>query len=106
LEEQKRSTPESDIELLALISQPLRVELHYEIYSRTLTAHPLFRRIDEDQPPAEALPPKAAAGHSLDSSRIQEGDERVVLQEEAHHRRTRGRTVESQAEVLFVQRSD
>lgn len=40
--EQKRNAPESSVELLCLISAPLREELHYEIYSPTLMKHPFF----------------------------------------------------------------
>lgn len=42
LDEQTRKAPEGSIELLKLISDPLRVELHYEIYSSTLFKHPFF----------------------------------------------------------------
>lgn len=42
LEEQKRRTPESEIELLGLLSEPLRMELHYEIYRPVLAWHPFF----------------------------------------------------------------
>jgi len=42
LKEQKRHTPESKVELMALISDPLRSEIHYEVFSPVLTAHPFF----------------------------------------------------------------
>lgn len=42
LKEQKRHTPESSVELMTLISDPLRSEIHYEVYSPILTAHPFF----------------------------------------------------------------
>jgi len=45
LSELGRNCHEEDIELLQLVSQPLRVELHFEIHSPTLRAHPLFRRL-------------------------------------------------------------
>lgn len=41
--EQRILTPEKNIELLPLISEPLRCELHYEIHCQTLTVHPFFR---------------------------------------------------------------
>lgn len=43
LEERKRNADESGIDLLYLISEPLRTELHYEVYSPTLMIHPFFR---------------------------------------------------------------
>mmetsp|Transcript_123659 Transcript_123659/g.217864 ORF Transcript_123659/g.217864 Transcript_123659/m.217864 type:complete len:443 (+) Transcript_123659:2-1330(+) len=43
LEEQKRNTPESSIELLQLVSEPLRVELHFEMHMPILATHPLMR---------------------------------------------------------------
>jgi len=42
LREQKRHTPESNVELMVLISDSLRSEIHYEVYSPVLTAHPFF----------------------------------------------------------------
>lgn len=42
LHEQKRHTPEHDIELLGLVSQPLRIELHYEVHMPALLKHPFF----------------------------------------------------------------
>jgi len=41
--EQQRNTPECDVELLKVVSEPLRVDLHFEIYSQTLMVHPFFR---------------------------------------------------------------
>lgn len=43
LNEQKRNTPESSVALLALISDQLRAEIHYEVYSKHLLVHPFFR---------------------------------------------------------------
>lgn len=40
--EQKRNAPESSIELLKLISEPLLVELHFEIHFPGLCVHPFF----------------------------------------------------------------
>eukprot|EP00928_Gymnodinium_smaydae_P070774 TRINITY_DN54545_c0_g1_i1.p1 TRINITY_DN54545_c0_g1~~TRINITY_DN54545_c0_g1_i1.p1 ORF type:complete len:951 (+),score=95.79 TRINITY_DN54545_c0_g1_i1:182-3034(+) len=42
LEEKRRMKSEFDIELLELISQPLRVELHYEIYMPIMGWHPFL----------------------------------------------------------------
>lgn len=42
INEQKRNAPESSIELLTLISEPLRSELHFEVYSPVLLVHPFF----------------------------------------------------------------
>lgn len=47
LMQEKKNTPESAIELLDLVSEPLRVELHYEIHLPVLTWHPFFRRFNE-----------------------------------------------------------
>lgn len=43
LEEEKRNTPESSIELLQIVSQPLRIELHFEMHMPILSTHPLLR---------------------------------------------------------------
>merc|ERR1712046_309948 len=40
--EQKRNAPETSIELLGLISEPLRCELHFEVHSPALLTHPFF----------------------------------------------------------------
>jgi len=45
--DQKRNAPESSIDLLKLISDPLRSELHFEVHSHVVLVHPLFRRIAE-----------------------------------------------------------
>lgn len=45
--EQKRNTPEERIELLGLISEPLRIELHFEIHMPVLSSHPLFKNYGE-----------------------------------------------------------
>merc|ERR1712012_535655 len=42
LTEQKRHIPENNVELMALISDPLRSEMHYEVYAPILTGHPFF----------------------------------------------------------------
>lgn len=43
---EKKNTPESSIKLLELLSEPLRVELHYEIYEPVLKAHPFFEKLN------------------------------------------------------------
>lgn len=40
---QAANTSEKDVELLAVISEPLRIEVHYEIYAPVLTQHPFFQ---------------------------------------------------------------
>lgn len=42
LAELQRNVPESEVELLKFISEPLRVELHYEEHNPILALHPLF----------------------------------------------------------------
>lgn len=51
-EEYQRTTPESEIELLQLVSEPLRVELHFELYAPTLNLNPFFQRYEEANPAA------------------------------------------------------
>lgn len=48
--EQKRNTPEESVELLSVLSKPLRVELDYEVHSRVLKWHPFFRLCDNRNP--------------------------------------------------------
>merc|ERR1711972_582433 len=43
VDEMKRNTPEQNIDLFKLVSEPLRVELHYEINAPPLQEHPFFR---------------------------------------------------------------
>lgn len=52
LQQATKNTPESSIELLALVSEPLRMDLHYEIHRPTLCQHPFFRCYDEVNSPA------------------------------------------------------
>lgn len=42
LKEQTQHTPERNVELMALISEPLRSEIHYEMYEPVLEEHPFF----------------------------------------------------------------
>eukprot|EP00929_Paragymnodinium_shiwhaense_P079396 TRINITY_DN41327_c0_g1_i1.p1 TRINITY_DN41327_c0_g1~~TRINITY_DN41327_c0_g1_i1.p1 ORF type:complete len:917 (-),score=196.65 TRINITY_DN41327_c0_g1_i1:78-2828(-) len=50
LQEKQRFLPESSVELMTQISEPLRIELHYELYSPVMTAHPFFCRYMEQCP--------------------------------------------------------
>merc|ERR1711862_676735 len=50
LQERRRFMPEGSVELLGIVSEPLRVELHFEIYSGVLAAHPFFARYIEECP--------------------------------------------------------
>jgi len=50
LKEHKRNMPEGNVELLKYISNPLLVELHFEIYSHLLMVHPFFFRYNEINP--------------------------------------------------------
>jgi len=45
--EQKRNVPEDNVELLKVISEPLKVELHYELYSPALKFHPFFENFND-----------------------------------------------------------
>lgn len=47
IEEQQKNKPEEQVELLQVVSQPLRVELHYDIYSQVLLQHPLLAAYDQ-----------------------------------------------------------
>jgi hypothetical protein len=42
----ERNMPESAVELLTLISEPLRVEIHFEVHSVTLKKHPFFEKYE------------------------------------------------------------
>lgn len=50
IQEQKRNTPESSVELLTVLSQPLRVELAYEVHGPVLQWHPFFRVYNKMSP--------------------------------------------------------
>lgn len=50
LQETQRFMEESRVELLTLISDPLRVELHFELYSPVLAVHPFFSIFIEAAP--------------------------------------------------------
>mmetsp|Transcript_136099 Transcript_136099/g.254341 ORF Transcript_136099/g.254341 Transcript_136099/m.254341 type:complete len:350 (-) Transcript_136099:49-1098(-) len=44
--DRKRDTPEAGVELLKYVSEPLRVELHYELNAQVLIMHPFFYYYD------------------------------------------------------------
>lgn len=46
LYEKHLKTPEEDVELLKLISEPLRKDLHHEIYACILEGHPVFKTLN------------------------------------------------------------
>jgi len=48
--ERKKQAPESSIELLQLVSEPLRAELHWEVRAPILTSHPFFASYKEVNP--------------------------------------------------------
>lgn len=50
LKEQNRSISAQNVDLLTQVSEPLRVELHYEMYGPMLAAHPFFRRYTDECP--------------------------------------------------------
>lgn len=45
--EKSQNIAETEVELLWMVSEPLRVELHFEMFSPVLITHPLFRRYCE-----------------------------------------------------------
>lgn len=45
-----KETPESSVGLESLVSTPLRIELHYEMYSPTLTLHAWFNKYNVECP--------------------------------------------------------
>merc|ERR1711972_995198 len=45
--EEKNHKPEEQVELLAFISQPIKAEIHYEVNSPILHAHPFFHYYDQ-----------------------------------------------------------
>eukprot|EP00929_Paragymnodinium_shiwhaense_P013895 TRINITY_DN121745_c0_g1_i1.p1 TRINITY_DN121745_c0_g1~~TRINITY_DN121745_c0_g1_i1.p1 ORF type:complete len:1099 (-),score=264.01 TRINITY_DN121745_c0_g1_i1:280-3576(-) len=51
-EEFQMQTPEENIQLLKLVSEPLRVELHFELYSPSLCVHPFFQKYGDTNPAA------------------------------------------------------
>jgi CRP-like cAMP-binding protein len=50
LAEQQKHMPEGAVVLIKNVSEPLRVELHFEMYHPTLSIHPFFARYAEECP--------------------------------------------------------
>jgi hypothetical protein len=48
--EMQRHMPEEKVELLSLISEPLQMELHFELYYQVLKIHPFFNRYMDECP--------------------------------------------------------
>lgn len=48
--ERQRLMPEDDVELLKVVSEPLRYELHFEMYSEIFDSHVFFTRYKEECP--------------------------------------------------------
>lgn len=48
LQQQQRYMRESSVELLELVSEPLRMELHFEVYLPLLVKHPFFNQYIEE----------------------------------------------------------
>lgn len=51
-EENRRNTPEASVELLKLVSEPLRADLHFEVHAPTLALHPFFHYYGQLMPVA------------------------------------------------------
>jgi len=50
LSEQERNTPEESIDLLNIISEPLRMAVHYEVRGPIVSLHPFFDRFGFESP--------------------------------------------------------
>jgi hypothetical protein len=50
MSERQRFMPEAHVELLASVSKPLQVELHFEMYSPILSHHPFFYAYTHERP--------------------------------------------------------
>lgn len=61
----QKALPESDIELLKLVSEPLRVELHYELYKPVLTLNPFMCRYEHENSAAVRRICHSAVGTSF-----------------------------------------
>jgi len=71
IREQQRLMPESEVELLALVSQPLQIEIHFEMHGRDLKIHPFFAFYIEECPQVM----RKVCHHSvLQPSRLGTGD--------------------------------
>jgi len=49
--EAQKHLPEAKVQLMGLVSEPLRVEMHSEMYSPVLSVHPFFVKYMEHAPP-------------------------------------------------------
>jgi len=47
---QAGGTPEHEIKVLKLVTEPLMKELHFELYAPVLRVHPLFRLLSDEDP--------------------------------------------------------
>jgi hypothetical protein len=75
VDERKKQAPEESIELLQLVSEPLRVELHFELRGPFLLSHPFFENYEEVNPAglrelchSALLPEKASHGDIMFSN--------------------------------------
>jgi hypothetical protein len=50
LSERRKTTPETSVDLLRFVSEPLRLELHFEMYKPILAVHPLFAKYIYEAP--------------------------------------------------------
>jgi len=50
IREQQKTTPEKDVPIILQVSEPLRVEIHFEMYSPPLSIHPFFARYAAECP--------------------------------------------------------
>jgi len=66
----QREVQEKDVPLLAMLSEPLRMELHVEVYCKTLICHPLFRKFSE----MNAVATRKICHHTISTAIISQGD--------------------------------
>merc|ERR1711959_606813 len=50
ISEQQRTLPENQVRLFSLVSEPLRVEMHFEMYAPVFASHPFFFDYIEECP--------------------------------------------------------
>merc|ERR1719330_2287650 len=55
LQKFRQKCSEEDVQLLQMISEPLRMEIHFELYAPILRAHPLFHLLEEESPAAVSM---------------------------------------------------
>jgi len=68
--ERERRTPEDAVELVRLLSEPLRGELRFEIYAPGLGGHPFFRRYIAESPHVM----KQVCHHAMSMGIVSTGD--------------------------------